>query len=56
MLNKGEKKMLNKAEVLNALYNAIVMLEEVGSYNSKDPELLEGLGITEEEYDEIMGL
>jgi hypothetical protein len=34
-------------------YNAIVMFQEAGSYNDYDEEVLEGLGITEEEYREI---
>ena len=35
-------------------HNAILMFQEAGSYNNCDTEVLEGLGITEEEYREIM--
>lgn len=35
-------------------HNAIVMFQEAGYYNDYDEEVLEGLGITEEEYKMIM--
>lgn len=35
-------------------YNAIVMFQEAGSYKDYDEEVLQGLGITVEEYKEIM--
>lgn len=44
-----------KNKRLNAIaHNAIVLFQETGFYNDYDEEVLEGLGITEEEYREIM--
>lgn len=50
------RKLEEENKRLNTIaHKAILMLQEAGSYNACDKEILEGLGIMEEEYKEIMG-
>lgn len=46
---------MNEERLKILLYNAIVFLEEVYSCNTMESDLADELGITQEEYDEIMG-